>query len=363
MRKKLPSTKAMYVAQACTLLWVIFVSTAYGAKIRTTPEGIRFVRTPASRFRGITDFDMTTHYVMISGLRMAYTDTGYAKHGTILLLHGEPDWAYLYRSLIPVFVRGGYRVVAPDLIGFGRSDKPIDRSAYTSDSHVKWVKMFLRKLGLKGLHSFLHDWGGMISLTIAAEESWRFDRLVIANTILPDGSGIDNFLGWRNFSQSVPVFNAGQIINCVTPRNLSDAEIEAYNAPFPNELYQAGAREFPMIVPLRDGDMGLERFLTVRERMREWKKPVLLMWGLGDTVLTERFFKDFRQLIPGTDGQPHTLYAEAGHFLQEDVGPYLAEAMLRWLEEDSSPATDCPSSSEVHLDVHTSAHQQCSLPF
>ncbi|PXF41079.1 Haloalkane dehalogenase [Gracilariopsis chorda] len=333
----------------------------YGTEIRTTPEGIRFVRTPSSRFSNITDFDMTTRYAIVSGLRMAYTDTGYAKHGTILLLHGEPDWAYLYRFMIPVFVRSGYRVIAPDLIGFGRSDKPINRSAYTYDSHVKWVKMFLRKLNLKGLHSFLQDWGGMISLTIAAEEGWRFDRLVIANTILPDGSGIDNFLEWRNFSQSVPVFSAGQIINCVTPQGLSDAEIAAYNAPFPSELYQAGVRQFPMIVPLTPRDVGVERFIRVRERMSKWKKPVLLMWGLRDTVLTERFYRDFSQLIPGTDGQPHTLYAEAGHFLQEDVGPYIADAMVRWLE-DSGATPSCPSSSFMRRDVNKSRDQQCFVP-
>ncbi|CAN8062514.1 unnamed protein product [Agarophyton chilense] len=303
--------------------------------IRTTPKGIRYVRTPSTRFQNISDFPTTARYVMVSGLRMAYTDAGYATHGTILLLHGEPDWAYLYRFMIPVLVRGGYRVIAPDFIGFGRSDKPINRALYTYDAHVSWMNAFLRIINVRRMHAFLQDWGALIGLTIAAEDPGQFDRIVLGNTVLPDGSGIPNFEAWRNLSQTIHPFDSGLIIQSVNSRNMSQSEIDAYNAPFPSELYLAGARQFPLIVPLRPSDVGVQRFLRVREQLKSWTRPMLLQWGLADTILSQRFYEDFRQLIPGTIGQPHTLYPGVNHFVQDEVGGYLADAMLRWLAETS----------------------------
>ncbi|KAI0562313.1 haloalkane dehalogenase [Gracilaria domingensis] len=304
-------------------------------EIRTASNGVRFVRTPESRFDVVTDFPTTTRYVMVSGLRMAYTDAGYATHGTILLLHGEPDWAYLYRSMIPTLARGGYRVIAPDYIGFGRSDKPVNRSVYTYDSHVSWMKQFLQVIDVDGMHAFLQDWGGLIGLTLAAEHPSLFDRLVLANTVLPDGTGIPNFEVWRVQSQIIDPFDSGLIIQDFTTRNLTDAEIAAYNAPFPSELYLAGARQFPLIVPLTPTDVGIPRFLQVRETLKSWTRPVLLQWGTADPILNKRFFDDFRQLIPGTDGQPHALYPEVNHFIQDEAGAYVADAMVRWLAETS----------------------------
>lgn len=304
-------------------------------QILTTPSGIQYVRTPESAFSGtIKAYPAPVRYLTLSnGLRMAYTDSGYPSKGTFLLIHGEPDWGYLFRRMIPIFASGGYRVVVPDLIGFGRSDKPTNGSVYTYPAHTAFVKELIDELELSELHTFLQDWGGPIGLTIAAENPGIFKRLALGNTLVPNGTGIEDIREFREFVKAVPVFNAGALLQGASQRNLSSEEIAAYNAPFPSDIYTAGARRFPFLVTSSKDEPGFERFMKVRELLKEWREPVLLQWGLADLGLGAGFYRDLRGLIPGTDGQPHQLYPEASHFIQEDVGVYIADGILRWLKE------------------------------
>lgn len=320
------------------LLALISAAAAGGDKpeILVTPSGLKFVRTPSTRFNIVRGFPSIPRFTEVSGLRMAYIDAGYATKGTILLLHGEPTWSYLYRSLIPVFSQAGYRVIVPDLIGFGRSDKPISNDSYTVDSHVDWMKSFLQNLGLSNIHAFLHDWGGPIGLTIAAEDPSLFNRLILANTLLPNGTNIPGFKQFQDFIQTVtPLIPSTLIAGGANMANLSANELAAYDAPFPSEIYLAGVRKFPLLIAIAPDGPGLPRFLAAREKLKSWARPVLMQWGLSDPGLGQ-FYRDFRALIPGTNGQPHELYTEAGHFLQEDVGGFVAEAVVRWLDSDST---------------------------
>ena len=230
------------------------------AETLTTPDGIDFLRTPEERFAAIDDYPYEPRYAMVEGLRMAYVmagpdalnDSGAA---TILLLHGEPTWGYLYRKMIPVLAGAGHRVMVPDLIGFGRSDKPVERSAYTYAGHVEWMRSFLEataaERGSGPLNLFGQDWGGLIGLRLAAEHPELFDRLILANTALPvgdsPGAGFDF---WRQFSQEVPFLDCGRLVDNATATALSEAAVDAYRAPFPEELHMAGARQFPMLVPV-----------------------------------------------------------------------------------------------------------------
>ncbi|MXZ52287.1 MAG: alpha/beta fold hydrolase, partial [Acidimicrobiaceae bacterium] len=212
----------------------------------STPDGIAYVRTPEERFAAIDDYPYEPRYATVDGLRMAYViagpdapDTGTA---TVLLLHGEPTWGYLYRKMIPVLAGAGHRVLVPDLIGFGRSDKPVERSAYTYAGHVEWMRSFLEataaERGDGPLHLFGQDWGGLIGLRLAAENPDLVDRLILANTALPvgdsPGAGFDF---WRQFSQDVPFLDCGRLVENATANELSEAAIDAYRAPFPEELY------------------------------------------------------------------------------------------------------------------------------
>lgn len=303
-------------------------------EILTASSGIRFVRTPESAFaETIEAFPAPPQYITLSnGLRMAYTDSGFPSKGTFLLVHGEPDWGYLYRRMVPILSAGGYRVVVPDLVGFGRSDKPINASFYTYPAHTDAVAELIEQLQLTGLIAFLQDWGGPIGLTIGAENPEIFSKFVLANTFLPNGTDIAGVSQFRDFIDATPVFDSGAIIQSLTTTNLSSEILAAYNTAFPSEIFKAGARSFPFIAALSPDAPDLERSLQAREALRDWTKPVLLQWGLADPVLGEHH-RDFRALIPGTDGQPHQFFPEGSHFIQEDAGVFLADGMLRWLKE------------------------------
>ena len=291
-----------------------------------------FVRTPEERFADLPDFPYAPHYVEIEGLRMAYVDEGPATGPLMLLLHGEPTWGYLYRHMITRFVDAGFRVVVPDLIGFGRSDKPTERSAYTYAGHVSWLRQFVEILDLRKINLFCQDWGGLLGLRLAAEHKERFARLVIANTALPDGSPLgDGFMMWQQVSQAMPFMDCGALLQrAVQARELTDAEMDAYRAPFPDETYMAGARQFPLLVPTSPQDPAVPANLAAWKVLREWTEPVLTLWAPGDIVLGG-FQQSFLDRIPGTANQPHQTFAPAGHFLQDDCGPELADAVINWL--------------------------------
>ena len=300
---------------------------------QTTAAGVAFVRTPDERFADIPEFAYEPNYVEVDGLRVAYIDEGGSPEGrTILLLHGEPTWSFLYRRMIPTLVAAGHRIIAPDLIGFGRSDKPTERSAYTYNGHVSWMKEFLGHFpDVTSFDAFLQDWGGLIGLRVASELPDRFGQLVLANTALPHGESPGaGFDFWLELSQTLDPLHCGMLVNnAVSSRELTDAEQAAYQAPFPDESYMAGAREFPCLVPITPEHGGVAENKAARAVMSAWTKPVLLLWGRADPVLGH-LDADFLELIPGTEGQPHQAYDNGNHFIQDDIGAPLAEAMNDW---------------------------------
>lgn len=326
------------------------------SEVRVTAAGLSFVRTPEECFAGLVDFDYEPRYVEVAGLRMAYVaDDGRPDHdpagpdhgnagpsvggSTILLLHGEPTWSYLYRRMIPVLVAAGHRVIAPDLIGFGRSDKPTERSVYSYAGHVAWLRSFLDalepELELAGgpLHMFGQDWGGLIGLRLAAQDPDRFDRLILANTTLPEGQSPGaGFEFWLQFSQEIDFLDCGRLVANTAATDLSEAVQDAYRAPFPSEVHMAGARQFPVLVPISLDDPAVEANRAAWEVLEQWTKPVLTLWAPGDPVLGN-MQSLFTERIPGAQGQPHALFEPAGHFIQEDQGPAVAAAMASWLAD------------------------------
>jgi haloalkane dehalogenase len=249
------------------------------------------------------------------------------------MLHGEPSWSYLYRKMIPVFVKNGYRAIAPDLIGFGKSDKPVTKSAYTYHRHIQWVKAFLLQLDLKGINLFCQDWGGMIGLRLVADETERFARVVAANTFLATGD-VDpgkEFLKWQKYSQEVPVFDVGKVIDKATVTKLSPEVIAAYDAPFPDDRYKAGARIFPMLVPTHTNDPETGPNRKAWQVLGKLEIPFLTLFGDSDPIF-KGVDKALQKMIPGAAGQPHTLIEGGGHFLQEDKGEEIAEKMVAFMK-------------------------------
>jgi haloalkane dehalogenase len=299
---------------------------------QTTANGISFLRTPDERFDLLVDFPFEPNYIDIDGLRMAYIDEGPRDGSVILCLHGEPSWSYLYRFMIPKLVPAGYRVVAPDLIGFGRSDKPTERSSYSYLGHVSWMTTFISALGISNITLFCQDWGGLIGLRIVGDHPDWFARLVIANTALPDSANMgDGFKMWQAASQAMPFMDCGALLKrAVLARELTEAEMDCYRAPFPDESFMAGARQFPMLVPTTADDPALPANQSAWKVLESFTKPVLTLWAPDDVVLGKGQAA-FIERIPGTAGQPHQTFSPAGHFLQDDVGPALADAIIGWI--------------------------------
>ena len=290
------------------------------------------LRTPDDRFVDLPGYPFSPHYRDVprgdrSGdLRVHYVDEGPPDATeTILLMHGEPSWSFLYRNMIPVLTAAGHRTVAPDLVGFGRSDKPSPRTEYTFARHVDWMTAWLTGLELDGITLVCQDWGGLIGLRLVAAMPERFRRVVAANTFLPTGDGApgDAFLAWQKFSQEVETFPTGFIINGGCVGDLSADVIAGYDAPFPDETYKEGARQFPLLVPTSPDDPAAAPNRAAWKVLEQFDRPFLTAFsdsdpitGGSDAVLQAR--------IPGTQGQPHTTIARGGHFLQEDRGPELA---------------------------------------
>jgi haloalkane dehalogenase len=289
----------------------------------------------------LADYAFPPNYVDIDGLRMHYVDLGGSRDSrsdVVLLLHGEPTWSYLYRHMIPICARPSQRVIAPDLIGFGKSDKPTQLRDYSYQSHVDWLKKFVRRLDLKHITLFCQDWGSLLGLRVAAEESDRFDRIMIANGALPakelnSSASIVNiaaFLAWRTFAQFSPRFPTSSIVNFGCRRALTPAERQAYDAPFPVKESLAGARAFPRLVPLAPNDPSLEANRAAWEVLSRWEKPFLTAFSDGDPI-TRGYERVFQKRIPGARNQPH-FKPHAGHFLQEDVGPELAHQLNAFID-------------------------------
>lgn len=291
---------------------------------------MRVLRTPDEYFEGLPDFPYGPHYLQVADgegglLRIHYVDEGPRDAGTILMMHGEPSWSFLYRKLIPLFLEGGYRAVAPDLVGFGRSDKPADRSDYTYNRHVGWMKAWLEQVDLQEITLVCQDWGGLIGLRLVASQPERFARVVVANTGLPTGDSriSEAFLRWRKYSLENPEFDAGAVVNMGTLADLPDGVLRAYNAPFPDDSYKEGARIFPSLVPLTPDDPAAPANRRTWEVLSSFEKPFLTAFSDGDPI-TRGGEKIFQKRVPGAQGQPHTIIQGGGHFLQEDRGEELA---------------------------------------
>lgn len=298
-------------------------------------DTIAFLRTPDERFDGLVDYPFEPRYVTVKpgNLRMHYIDEGPIEGKTILLLHGNPAWSYVVRKLVPPLVAKGYRVIAPDLIGFGKSDKPIDRSVHTYDNQEAWVTGFIRRLNLQGIHLHVQDWGGLIGLRVAIRNEWRFATVTASNTYLPTGElTTDLFKFWRDsVSQVVPSYSI--VLQTATFTTLTPEEQAAYDAPYPSEEYKAGPRELPLQVPVDPDDPEARENQWLLRRWTRWQKPFLTLFSEEDNISA-----DFEQVlidtIPGAAGQLHAKIPQTRHFIREDAPEELVERLSHFIESN-----------------------------
>lgn len=299
--------------------------------MRATPE---VFSTPAERFADLPGYDYTPRYIdldgELSGLRMHYVDEG--SGAPILLLHGEPTWSYLYRKMITPLAGVG-RVVAPDMIGFGRSDKVTDRAWYSYERHLASLRTFIQRLDLSDMTLVVQDWGGPIGLRIATETPERFDRLVILNTgLFRPGPNWPHpaFLAWREFAEKNPDLPIGSLVQGGTASELPDDVVAAYEAPFPDAASKAGAAAFPLLVPLTAEDPGAAEMADARSELERWERPVLVAFSDQDPIFPQRAGERLAEAIPGATFEP---IAGASHFLQEDKGAELAGLIARFCSD------------------------------
>ena len=291
---------------------------------------MKVLRTPDERFVELPGYDFDPKYVVVDpehGLRMHYIDEGAGP--VVLLAHGQPSWSYLYRKMIPLLTGAGLRAVAPDLIGFGRSDKPADRADYTYQRHVDWTRALIEQLDLRDITLFCQDWGGLIGLRLVAEHPDRFARVLATNTFLPTGDFDlgEAFLAWRKHSQEVTELPIGGTIQRGCASDVPDDVIAAYDAPFPDESYKEGARQFPALVPAEPDDPAAPANRAAWDVLKEWDKPFLTAFGDSDPI-TRGADALLQMLIPGAEGRPHVTVANGGHFIQEDKGEELAQITI-----------------------------------
>jgi len=307
------------------------------------------LRTPETRFANLPDFAYAPRFVDVPAgdgsapLRVAYIDEGPRDAPVVLMLHGEPSWSFLYRHMIRTVVAAGLRAVAPDLIGFGRSDKPTARTDYTYAAHMAWLRGFVDGAGLRALTLVCQDWGGLLGLRLVGEEPARFARVVAANTFLPTGDvkPPEAFFMWRQFSQTVPEFPTSRIVSGGVARGMSPEVMAAYDAPFPDETYKAGARQFPTLVPAAPDDPASAANRAAWLGLEGFTRPFVTAFGDSDPI-TRGGDKVLQARIPGARGQAHTTLVKAGHFLQEDVGPELAQVVIDLVAATPDTAAGLP---------------------
>jgi haloalkane dehalogenase len=335
---------------------------------------VQSLRTPDERFESLDGYEFSPNYSEVAdgeggSLRIHHLDEGPTGGETLLCLHGQPTWSYLYRHMLPVFVEAGCRVVAPDFVGFGRSDKPTERGDYSYARHVDWMSAWLEQLDLRDLTLFCQDWGGLIGLRLVARHPDRFARVVTANTALPDGQGVPaeaagpmrklyeslpvvdvselgerfaatdgppGFLYWRKFCAETPDLRIADIMRHAGGRDLPASVLAGYDAPFPGPEYQAGARQFPSLVPVFPDDPAIADNQAAWELLRCFDRPFLTAFSDGDPV-TRGAHVRFQEEVAGAKGQQHVTIRGAGHFLQEDAGPEVAAEVLRFIEANPLP--------------------------
>ncbi|MEM7662324.1 MAG: haloalkane dehalogenase [Pseudomonadota bacterium] len=309
-------------------------------------------RTPEDRFANLPDYDFEPSYIEVLGYRMHYVDEGPRDGEVILLLHGQPSWSYLYRHMIPPLAEAGYRVIAPDLVGFGKSDKPLKQSDYSYQMHIDIMEAFVAQLDLRGVTLFAQDWGGLIGLRIIPEDPDRYARVMISNTGLPGAGGVGgwvgyplfrigvwrkgdvqvlnaeggdlDFLDWVAYAKTTDNFDMEGLFQSATHRDLSAEELAGYAAPFADETHLAGARIFPYLVAsqLRQNQRAMDRFWAT------WEKPFITTFGDSDPV-TAGGDVVWQETVPGADGQPHVTIERASHFIQDDR----PEELVRLLDQ------------------------------
>ena len=300
---------------------------------------MNYQRTPDSAFEDLPDYPFEPNYIEVgskTALRMHYVDVG-PKNGTpVLLLHGEPSWSFLYRKMIPGLVEAGHRVLAPDLIGFGKSDKPTNREDYTYQSHLDWLQEWFDKVEISDVVLFCQDWGGLLGLRLVTANTDRFAGVITANTFLPTGDAepSEAFLNWREFSQSVPEFPVGKILQGATVSELSDEVVSAYDAPYQDEESKAGARQFPTLVPITPDNPASQDNREAWKVLAAFDKPFLTAFSDQDPV-TAGGDKFFQKMVPGCQGQNHVTIKDGGHFLQEDKGEELSEVVVQFIRSNN----------------------------
>lgn len=326
---------------------------------------MELLRTPDDRFAGLEDFPFEARYVTVDDgdggtLRMHYLDAGAADAEVLLCLHGQPTWSYLYRKMIPLLTEAGYRVIAPDLVGFGRSDKPAAPADYTYARHVHWLAGFIEALSLNDITLVCQDWGGLIGLRVLAASEERFARVVTANTGLPDAQGLGpemaepmralfatipalppaqmgaklqenehgaGFMYWIKYCAEYPDLVISDVVRLSAMGQMSDAAAHAYDAPFPSEAYKQGARRFPSLVPIFPDDPAVVDNRQAWSVLEQFDKPFLTAFSDRDPV-TAGAHRRFQESVPGARNQQHVTIEGAGHFLQEDAPEAFADAIV-----------------------------------
>ncbi len=287
------------------------------------------LRTPDERFADLPDYPFAPRYDEVGGgLRLHYLDEGLADAPVVLMMHGQPSWSYLYRHMIPPVVEAGFRVLAPDLIGFGRSDKPADRDAYSYEGHVAWMLEWFDRRALGDVVLFCQDWGGLIGLRLVAARPDLFAGVIAGNTGLSEGHGMSEAVAsWIAFSQAVPELPIGGILQGASTRTLTAAEVAAYDAPFPDERFKAGARRFPLLIPLTPDHPSVPENKAAWRVLEGWAKPFVTCFSDADPI-TRGGERVFQARVPGCESQSHRTIAGAGHFLQEDAPGELAAMVI-----------------------------------
>ena len=299
---------------------------------------MEFINTPEDRFVNLEGYPFSPNYITLgSGMRIHYLDEGPKDASDILLLmHGEPSWSYLYRTMIPPLVSAGYRCIAPDLIGFGKSSKPLRQEDYTYALHVEWMQSFMDQLEISSFTLFCQDWGGLIGLRLVSNDPERFNRIVVSNTMLPTGDHTppEAFIKWQKFSQRVEEFPVEFVMQGATTTELTPSVLAGYRAPFPDETYTAGAKIFPTLVPTTPDDPESQNNRDAWQNVfSNWQKPLLTLFGDSDPV-TKGGDRVFQKLVPGSKEQDHTTIEGGGHFIQEDRGPELAKHIIQFIQKN-----------------------------
>lgn len=296
------------------------------------------LRTPDERFAGLPDFDFSPLYAEIDGgslgpLRMHYLDEGSPEGLPVVLVHGEPTWSYMFRRTIAPLVSAGHRVIAPDLIGFGKSDKPSEISDYTYERHVSWLTSFCAGLELQGVVMLGHDWGGLLGLRLATEVDGLVHAYVASNHGYPTGDmpANDALRSWQHYAASVEEFDTGAIVARACASELEESVVSAYDAPYPDETFKAGARAFPALIPVTADDPSADQVRASRQILAESGMPFLTVYGEQDPIAGAADAM-FHQLVPGSAGQPHARLVHAGHNMPEDAGETLGEIVAEFAQ-------------------------------